>query len=395
MSDECERSWQVDALREGRLGGKDAESFERHRRTCARCARRMAEDEKLGALLRALPGDEPRELTLRRLRGRVMRDVATGVVPREPARRAPMAVAALLVAAASAGAWMVLRGPRADVPAAGASAPTAAAPIEPVAGAVVPSAGARWTQARADRIERVRLDDGTIDVHVRPQLPGERFLVVLPDGELEVRGTTFTVTVEGGATLRVHVDEGVVELRLQGAPPLRLGASDSWATPPAQAPSVPRAPARSPRLGAAASTASGRVGPPAAASGSSQPPADDGAAAYAAAMQRLRDGDDAEAASAFHAFLITYPRSAMAEDASFMEAVALARAGRADAAALAAEHHLASFPGSFHRKEAAILVARAATSRGDCGKARAVLAPWPPSSDADVRGALRACAPPE
>jgi hypothetical protein len=81
----------------------------------------------------------------------------------------------------------------------------------------------------------------------------------------------------------------------------------------------------------------------------------------------------------------------MTEDASFLEAVALARAGRADAAALAAKHHLASYPSSFHRKDAAVLVARAASGRGDCAKARAVLAPWIASTDDDVRAALRTC----
>jgi ferric-dicitrate binding protein FerR (iron transport regulator) len=395
MGNECDRSWQVDAFREGRLGAKDAESFERHRRACASCARQMAEDEKLGALLRALPDDGPGELTLRRLRGRVMRDVATGVAPREssPRARIAVAIAAVVVAAAGAGAWMLRHGPEAHGREASVTgAPAAAAPVEPFTGSVAASAGARWAQGRADGVERVLLDDGTIDLHVRRQLLGERFLVALPDGELEVRGTTFTVTVEGGVTRRVHVDEGVVELRLNGAPAVRLGANDSWPAPPASAPSLPRAPA--PRPAVAATTASERVEQPAAPSESSAP-TDDGTSAYAAAMQRLRDGDDAEAASAFHAFLVAYPRSPMAEDASFLEAVALARAGRGDAAALAAEHHLASFPGSFHRKEASILVARAATSRGDCGKARAVLAPWSSSSDANVRAALRPCAPTE
>jgi hypothetical protein len=92
--------------------------------------------------------------------------------------------------------------------------------------------------------------------------------------------------------------------------------------------------------------------------------------------------------------LLSHPTSAQAEDASFLEAVALARAGRTDAAALAGEHHLASFPRSFHAKEAAILVARAASQRRDCDKARSVLAPWTSAAaSADVAAALGSCAP--
>ena len=99
--------------------------------------------------------------------------------------------------------------------------------------------------------------------------------------------------------------------------------------------------------------------------------------------------------AAFQAFLLAHPAAPQVEDASFLEAVALARAGRVDAASLAAEQHLASFPGSFHRKEASILVARAASQRGDCARARAVLASWlGPSPDADVRAALGSCSQP-
>ena len=71
------------------------------------------------------------------------------------------------------------------------------------------------------------------------------------------------------------------------------------------------------------------------------------------------------------------------------------RAGRGDAAAVVAERHLASFPKSFHRKQAAILVARAAGARGDCDKARTVLQPWlGGAADADATAALGTCASP-
>jgi hypothetical protein len=75
----------------------------------------------------------------------------------------------------------------------------------------------------------VRVTEGDLRLHVRKQLPGERFLVELPDGEVEVRGTTFEVTVREGKTTRVHVDEGVVSVRVHGV--FTLSAGETWNAP--------------------------------------------------------------------------------------------------------------------------------------------------------------------
>ena len=385
---QCARQWEIDPYREGRLGAKDARSFERHLRSCAECREQMEADLRLRELARALPVVEPSELALRRVRTRVMRDSATGVALRQAPRWLGVGVASMVVVA-SAATWALVAH-RSGSPApltattgttAGtvvATAPKAPADVpepEVLAGDVVATADARWTQARAHGVERVGLQDGAMAVHVRQQAIGERFLVTLPDGELEVRGTTFEVNVAQGATTRVHVDEGVVELRLRGQPPRRLLGGETWTAPAAADAVRPAAPSVQPSSPSAAA------------------PAPDGVDGYTAAMGLLRSGRNDEAAAAFHTFVQSQPRAAQAEDASFLEAVALARAGRTDAAALAAEHHLAGFPGSFHRREAAILVARAAVQRGDCGKARTVLATWTTGEkpDAEAQGALRGC----
>jgi hypothetical protein len=397
----CDRRWELDVYREGRLGAKDARSFERHLKICSECKVRSECDERLRMLAAALPEEPPSELTLRRLRARVLRDVATGVRAPEAVPWSRVALAAGFALAVLGGAGWLAHGrhaPSAVAPTAvvvPVAAPEAepvpsAAPADALAGTVTATAGARWTQLRRDGLETVTLADGTLGIHVRPQHAGERFLVALPDGELEVRGTTFDVSVAGGATRGVHVDEGHVELRLQGHPDLRLATGESWTAVPAVAapaslPSSVAEKVASPR------TAPSSPGAPAVVAS----PADDGATAYAGALDLLRTGRGDEAAAAFHAFLLAHPAAPQAEDASFLEAVALARAGRVDAAALAAEHHLASYPGSFHRKEAAVLVARAASQRGDCAHARAVLMPWlGASADADVRAALGSCAQP-
>jgi hypothetical protein len=386
-SPQCPRLWQIDAHREGRLGAKDTESLQRHLRTCATCAAQMESDERLRALSLALHADEPNALALRRLRARVLRDAATGVRPSPYAaswRRASMVAA--FVVACSVGVAFVVRRSRPHSPLL-ATAPTTSTtearatdppppPSDPFAGTVTGEEAARWSQNREQGIERIDLEEGTIHVHVRPQDAGERFLVIMRDGELEVRGTTFDVTVQGGETTRVR--SGVVELRLRGRPVMRLVDGDAWTPSSAVSLLLPRAPA---------SAGIVRALPPAPAD------VDDGVSSYTAAMQRLRGAHYEEAAAAFHAFVAAWPRSSQAEDASFLEAVALARAGRPDAAGLAAERHLATFPASFHRKEAAILEARAAALRGECDSGRTVLGPWlGPNPDADAVATLRGCA---
>jgi len=383
MADMCSRLWEIDPYREGRLGAGDARSFERHLLACEACRTQVKRDERLRELARALPDDGPTALSLRRLRTRVLRDAAAGVAPPAASRGLRAGIAALVVVVgAGLGVW-AFAAHRAQPSLAHVTvvvtppmAPTegtpSAQPAEALAGAVVPSGVARWSQTRARGVEQVVLDDGVLRLHVRPQVVGERFLVMLPDGELEVRGTTFEVSVEEGATTRVHVDEGVVDVRLRGREPRRLGAGETWSATALAASSSPTHAVR-PRPSASAAVA-------------------DGGTAYATAIRLLRDGRNDEAASALHAFVLSQPGAAQAEDASFLEAVALARAGRSDAAALAAEHHLASFPASFHRREAAILVARAAAQRGACEKARTLLAPWMgQNQDADVQATLRAC----
>jgi hypothetical protein len=383
---DCERSWELQVYREGRLGPKDVKSFERHLQACRECRLRNESEERLRVLGGAIGQDDPGELTMRRLRARILRDVATGAVPREPGAWTRVAVAASVVLAlGAAGVWLAHRGdnPKAAAPSAIATTVPGPATVDALAGTITATTDARWTQARQDGVERVTLDDGTLEIHVRAQRFGERFLVVMPDGELEVRGTTFELTVAAGATRRVHVDEGVVDLRLRGRDVARLNPGDVW-TPPA--PVTANVPAQ------ASATPSAPSSPPAHPIPTAS--SDDGAPGYTAAVDLLRAGRADDAAAAFHAFVLAHPATSQAEDASYLEAVSLARAGRADAAGLAAEHHLARFPASFHRKEAAILVARGAGQRGDCSKARAVLAPWLGAPDVDVRAAIAPCRAP-
>jgi TolA-binding protein/anti-sigma factor RsiW len=408
MRADCDRRWEIDALREGTLGAKDAEAFERHARTCDVCAATLARDARLRELATSLAANAPNELHLRRLRARVLHDVATG----SPERRHLMVplVAALALTLLGLASWaLVRRGvipssvphailPQPALPAlpalpSSAAARSAVIAEDAFAAAVLPGEGARWSRVREGLVERVRLEDGTLKIHVRHQASGERFLVELPDGELEVRGTTFEVTVRAFKTERVSVDEGVVAVRVKAAGAEReLRAGEAWDAPRsgALAKGSGLTPRAGVRRGAHAAAPASEAAP---ASANVAPDVDDGAEAYAAAMARMQGGQYSLAASGFHAFVLAHPGAPQAEDASFLEAASLARAGRPDAAALAAEDHLARFPKSFHHKEAAILVARAARDRGDCAQARAAVAPWlgSPADDA-VQAALKKCA---
>jgi TolA-binding protein len=116
---------------------------------------------------------------------------------------------------------------------------------------------------------------------------------------------------------------------------------------------------------------------------------------YAAAMELYRGAHYLEAAEGFRRFAAQHRDSGLLEDATFLEAVALTKAGHVDAGAVAAWRHVTAFPSSFHKKDASLLVARAARDRGDCIEARRSLEPWLGSNpDAAIREALGACAEP-
>jgi hypothetical protein len=386
MSKSCGQAWKVDALEDGSLSASDAESFERHSRICRECHDRVRVDGRLRRFLKELPDVSPLDLPFRRLRARILSD-AREEATRQPRPRWPALVFAA-VALAVLTTLAVASGLRFH--------PRVSPPEDPFAGSVTAVPGAEWVQARHERVETVRLTKGELWIVVRKQTQGERFLVVTPDGELEVRGTTFDIVVDGYSTRYVHVVEGRVAVRLRNRPALELTDGGTWdrdaleaSTSAAVAAPIP---ASVPVALAESSTPREEGLRPLV---TSPPAGDDGSAAYEAAMKLYLSAHFAEAAEAFRQFEVRYRHSSFLEDATFLEALSLTKAGHADAGALVASRHLAEFPRSFHAKEASVLVARAARDRGDCEVARASLAPWR-NADADStsREALGACAAP-
>jgi hypothetical protein len=376
----CDRLWEVDALREGRLGPKDAESAERHTRACEVCSAARSRSEELDAWIENASSPQPTSLEMRRVRVRVLRSVGEGQLRESPRVRARVAFSLAMLVAVGAVAFVVYRHSPLKTAAVAIATPPptpsiSSSPMVPDApiflAAVRAADGTRWNQTRTGSTEHIALDEGTLAIDVRHHDDQQHVVVDLPDGTIEDRGTRFEVDAHGGHTTRVAVREGTVALHVRGGAEVLVRAGSTWPT------SLPaRVSSTSPASSAAHAD-------------------DDGSTSYAAAMSLLRTRQFAPAARAFHDYVQAHPQEPDAEDASYLEAVALAQAGDPKGAMSAAERHLASYPRSFHRREASLLVARIARDGGDCDKARKILAPWLGATpDPDAQATLRACVDP-
>jgi hypothetical protein len=211
---------------------------------------------------------------------------------------------------------------------------------------VIDEGAARWTATTSDAVTRVTLTKGTASFRVERVSERSRFVVALPDGEIEVRGTRFVVEVDGGRTRRVSVSEGVVELRI-GPEPRRLVAGEAWLD--------------APRPATHGSTvipfSADGVLPPSSASATpidraGRDPRALAGERFAEAMEAYARGDYRRAEQRFAAFVREHPRDARAEDATFLRAEGLARSGDRVGAAAAARAYLAAYPHGLRRPEA-------------------------------------------
>jgi TolA-binding protein len=379
----CSRSWEVRAIDEGRLSPADVAAFERHVRSCTTCRQEMASLEELRVLTRQLPPPQQGELETRRLRARLLRDAMSS--PRPRARAPAWGVLAVAAIASAAAATLHLRhgATKAD---------------KAFEGVVSPAPAARWTQTREGHVERVTVADGDVELRVRKQAAEDRFIVNVPDGEVEVRGTTFELSVHDGRTTRVHVDEGVVSVRIHGESVLSAG--ETWYPPAREATQSDAAPAPAPTPAPPVTTPralpvprSGARPEPASSTDAPKASAEQEMAEYERAIDSYRLGRFDRAAELLHAFVALHPSSPLLDDASFIEASSVARAGDSERAARLADAHIRRFPGSFHGKDAAILVARSRRDKGDCPGARAALSAWlgAPRPDPVIASALGRC----
>jgi anti-sigma factor RsiW len=342
----CPRLFEVEALRDGRLGGAERKSFERHLAVCTACAREAEALETLAGAARAdaQNAGAADELHVLRQRTRLLAAFDRALVSPErkgSARRWLLLPAAAVVAVAG---LVILRPAR----------PTPSIPPAGAARADVHADGTTvWSRGVGiGNREEITLQRGLLWIHVDHSSGDRHLLVLLPDGELEDVGTTFTVSADGGHTTRVAVEEGRVSLRLRGQPIVDIGPTDVWL------PGVPLAP--TPALSAppvpTPTSDSNRPPPPRV----SRPPGVhpspvaaplDPLLEFRAAMGALRAGDNRRAAAGFTSFLDEHPRGPMAEDAAYLRVIALQRIGADGDMKRAAEDYLHRFPSGFRHAE--------------------------------------------
>jgi hypothetical protein len=242
-----------------------------------------------------------------------------------------------------------------------ASAGASAGPSAGPSAIVRADSGAVWSQRAGGTRNEIVLVRGGLSIHVDHASRSGPLVVLLPDGELEDTGTTFSVSAADGETTRVAVQEGSVVLRIHGRLPITVDAGETWLREPR--PVAPAAAAGDPAL----SPAPAQWQPTAAPTRAAAPhrslaarapaaPADvdvvPGASVeFRAAMAVLDVGANRDAAAAFARFLVRYPRDPRAEDAAYLRVIALQRCAADDDMRRAASEYLRLYPAGFRRAE--------------------------------------------
>jgi hypothetical protein len=364
---DCARSWQAEAIEDGRLGAVDREAFERHALTCSTCANEMQELGNLRAAMEHLPEATSSPFVRRRLRTLLIERVAKDGWSKGPplSGRLGLAATAVVLALGLLAVAFVHRRSAAPL--------VVAAPAEFV---VEDVRLAQWSEVERGALTRVRLSAGSAAFQVRRVELNHRFLLLLPDGEIEVHGTKFLVEIETGHTEHVSVSEGVVSLRLEGQSERILHAGDVWTR--FEAPSEPEkslppeaTPAPSSESRAAESpvhrgvihstpseTPAEGAGRPVAAA---PPPRAD---SFRAGVSAFEAGDYSGADASLRRFIAESPSDPRTEDASFLRAIARSRLGDKESAADLARGYLARFPAGLRRKEAERLASGGRTEPG-------------------------------
>ncbi len=380
----------VEALRDGRLAPQDRASTERHLSTCAECRAYARELELIGDALRAPSKPEASELEHQRARRALLSKAMTPERKVTGSAWRAVAFAAVMLLVAVGSGWGFSRldrgAPERALAALHVHLPVYA-PI-PRETTIHASRGARFEHATDAGLETLALKSGELDVRVRPLGKAERFVVRTDDAEIEVRGTAFHVAAEDGKIRGVTVVEGSVEVRYAGFTAI-IPSGGSWrangdsappsasVTPPASsaaslaagAPSTPSVTASSPHAAivAAAEPLAPRSAhaltkkdptppePVAAPEPAPTKEASPASRAFADAMDALARGDNELAADRFGSFSAKYAGDARSDEADYLRAIALQRAGHDGDARAASRRYLSSRPDGAHRADAKVI----------------------------------------
>ena len=199
------------------------------------------------------------------------------------------------------------------------------------------------------RSEIFTLNEGSMKADVAKLAPNDRFLIRTADAEVEVRGTSFRVSVVpadpgcgNGTRTRVRVFEGVVAVRQNGREDAVVKGSE-W---PIGCPGV-RSAAPHATVARIAEDQATIVAPAANASSNLAAQND----LFAEAMRSKRNGDTASALAAFDRLLSRYPSGQLAENAA-AERMKLLASTDPHKATAAASQYLARYPSGFARAAA-------------------------------------------
>jgi hypothetical protein len=249
------------------------------------------------------------------------------------------------------------------------------------------SEGAAWRPLSESATLQLLVERGRVELEVDKLRQGQRFLLELPDGELEVQGTRFMVDVDGVRTNAVRVMEGRVALRLRGRAEIVLVGGENWsersAVPSPSASSTPSTkpvlpssestlpsgaattaggprtqtkapPIESPRARHAARRERGAMdgGESASADSSAGGAPATSASDFAQAMSAFSAGDYGRAEHLLFGFERDHQEDTRAEDAMFLRAVARSRRGDAVGAQTIAREYLRRYPNGLRRSEA-------------------------------------------
>ncbi|HEX4449030.1 MAG TPA: FecR family protein [Polyangiaceae bacterium] len=204
---------------------------------------------------------------------------------------------------------------------------------------------AELTVGGDDATQVLRLDAGSVDLHVAKVSAEHRFLVATPDAEVEVRGTKFRLSIGPAdpscneqAVTHLVVTEGLVVVRHAGIEK-RIAAGEQWPSdciPPveisARAPNV--APATSPSIVSSLAEQNDL---------------------FSEAIMAKHRGDVQAAVGIFDRLLIIYPASPLAQSAA-VERMRLLRVVQPSRAIAAARQYVARYPNGFARGEAEAIV---------------------------------------
>lgn len=331
----CDRAWQVEAVRDGRLSGTEVDELASHLTVCSSCYSEQHKLDVLASDLRARSTDVD-EVALRRLRhttlekANALMTASTTPTWRQRAAGWP-ATACLLITVVASTLWFA----RAD---------RSGAPHSAVS--VIADHKARWQRSLDRHVERVDLSSGTLLFRVARKPTDPRLVVRVPDGVIEDLGTVFSVSVRDGTTREIVVREGAVMFHRRGDSALHLKAGAIWTAPEAPSPVQPL-PFASPREPA-------RVEAPVALPKNAQ----------TSRLERRGGGLPRRARLSVHP---AHELSDSGEDAAYMELLALLHAGRSAEARVAARAYLEAFPAGFRRLEVTRVAGLATVQPGKTG----------------------------